>query len=493
MSKTSGKTLLIFAIILLLAYQCPVSLAEPSSYGLIHGRAIDRNGNTIPGVNVMLVDGESRLMGSTITDARGEYAFDRVPLNSSQETFKIKASLGKNGSHWSGETAFFYVYAMLISTQDVRFYEYPPSGVGGLYGIVTGDNNYFVEVPATVYLDNGMFILYPGNRYDQWTFDQLPQGSYVLWAERNVNNVTYASQRYVVTVPSDEKAYQSIYLPVKDPGAYHKQPVPLKNVIHGTVIQKNGALLPNAIIDLYRLSGSSLELVASSSSNINGEYRFDNVNIKAPSAQFKTRATFDVNGAQQTQDSDAFTVYYANTLNVTHDYNVPISVPYATTAIIAIGSSPAGASIKIDGTDSGHITPYDLSLKSGSHMLELSMDGYFSDTTILQVQPDRAMAINRTLKLNTGNLSLQVYPADARIYFDGKLLGSGPQTLAKRPAGEYSYLLVCDGYRNESGLVSILPGESVTKEISMVASPGISLGYIGYLINGIFDSIGHIF
>jgi hypothetical protein len=493
MSKTSGKSLLILAIILLIVYQCPVSLAEPSGYGLIHGRAIDRNGNTIPGASVTLVDGESRFMGSTTTDARGEYAFDRVPLNLSQETFKIKASLDKDGGHWSGETAFFYVTAMIMSTQDVRFYDYPPSGVGLLYGIVTSDNNYFIEVPATVYLDNGMFILYPGNRYDQWTFDQLPQGKYVLWAERNINNVTYVSQRYNVTVRSDEKAYQSIYLPVKDPVAYHQQPVPLKNVIHGTAIQKNGALLPDAKIDLYRVSGSSLELVASTTSNINGQYLFDNVNINTPTAQFKTRATFDVNGVQQTQDSDTFTVYYANTLNVTHDYNVPISVPYATTGSVRISSTPSGASINIDGANSGHVTPYNISLKSGSHTLELSMDGYFSDMTVLQVQPDRAMAINRTLKLSTGNLSLEVNPAGARIYFDGKLLGSGPQTVEKKQAGDYSYLLVCDGYQNESGTLSILPGESVTREISMVASPGISLSYIGYLINSIFESIGRIF
>jgi 5-hydroxyisourate hydrolase-like protein (transthyretin family) len=492
MSKTLGISLSILAIILLILYQCPVSLAEPFGYGLVHGRAIDRNGNTIPGVSVMLVDGESRFMGSTMTDARGEYAFDRVPLNSSQETFKIRASLDKNGSHWSGETAFFYVSAVLMSTQDVRFYDYPPSGVGGLYGIVTSDNNYFVEVPATVYLDNGMFLLYPGNRYDQWTFDQLPQGQYVLWAERNVNNVTYASQRYVVTVPSDEKAYQSIYLTTKDPVAYHQQPVPIKNVIHGTVTQKNGAILPDAKIDLYRLSGSSLELVASTSSNINGQYLFDNVNINTPTAQFKARATFDANGGRQTQDSDTFTVYIANTINVTHDYNVPISVPYATTGSVTIGSTPSGARINIDGTDSGHATPYDLSLKSGSHTLVLSMDGYFSDTTILQVQPDRAMAINRTLKLSTGNLSIEVNPSGAQIYFDGKLLGSGPQKVSKKPAGDYSYLLVCDGYQNESGTVSILPGESVTRKFNMVATPGISPNYIVYLIGSVLESIGHI-
>jgi hypothetical protein len=490
MSKTLGKSLLILIIILLIVYQCPVSIAE--QYGLVHGRAIDRNGNTIPGVTVTLVDGESRPLWSTVTDARGEYAFDRVPLNQSQETFKIKASLNKDGGHWSGETSFFYVYAMLMSSQDVRFYDYPPSGVGMLYGIVTGDNNYFMEVPATVYLDNGMFILYPGNRYDQWSFDQLPQGRYVLWAERNVNNVTYASQRYIVTVPTDEKAYQSIYLPLKEPIAYHQQPVPLKNVVHGTLIQINGALLPDAKVDLYLNTGSSRELVASTYSNINGQYSFDNVKVDRPAAQFLVRVTFEADGAWHTQDSDQFTVYYSNTLNVSHDYNVPITIPYATTGSATILSLPARAHVCIDGADTGHVTPCNVSLKTGTHLLGLSMDGYFCDNTTLQVQPDSVMIINRTLKLSTGNLSLNVNPASAQVYFDGKLIGTGPVALAKKPAGEYSIILVCDGYRNESGTVSVLPGESVMREFNMVASPGISLTYIAYLISSFFESVGHI-
>ncbi len=121
------------------------------------------------------------------------------------------------------------------------------------------------------------------------------------------------------------------------------------------------------------------------------------------------------------------------------------------------------------------------------------MDGYFGDVSTLQVQPDTNLAITRTLKLSTGNLSLDVYPATAQIYFDGQLAGTGQLTLAKKQAGEHTYVLVCDGYGNMSGSVNILPGESVAKNINMVASPGISLTYIGYLIGSFFESVGRIF
>lgn len=467
-----------------------ISLAA-DNYGVVHGRALDRDGNTIPDVTVTLLDRESRPVVSAVTSARGEYSFDRVPMEQSQETFKIRASFNKDGRTWSSETAFFYVNARLISAQDVRFYDYPLSGIGGLYGIVT-DNDYFREVPATVYLDNGMFFLYSGNRYDQWSFDNLPRGKYVLWAERNVNNVTYASRRYEVTVPSDEKAYLSIYLPMKDPVEYHPQPAPLKNEVHGMVVQKNGALLPDARVDLYRFTGSSAELVASTYTNINGRYIFDNVNVDRPSAQFMVRVTFEADGARYTQDSETFIVYYANTLNVPHSYNVPVTVPQVITGIVTINSVPQGAWINIDGMETGHVTPYNVSLTTGKHLLGLSMDGYFCDNTTLEAQPGTAMTINRTLKLSTGNLSLQVNPASARVYIDGKLIGTGPVTLEKKQAGDYSFTLACDGYCNESGILRVLPGESVTKEINMIASPGISLTYIAYLISSLLESIGRI-
>ena len=357
---------------------------------------------------------------------------------------------------------------------------------------MTSDSNLIIEEPATIYLGNGMFFLYPGNRYDQWSFDHLPQGKYVMWAERNVNNVTYISQRYNVTVRTDDKAYQPIFLPIKNPVTYHQQPVPMTNVVHGVILQKNGAVLSDAKVELYSCAGSAVELVATTTSNINGQYTFASVDVNVPMAKYLVRATFEADGVQRTMDSDQFTVYYSNTLNVSHDYDVSVTVPYVTTGSTTIRSMPAGAQISIDGVDTGHVTPYNLSLKSGTHSLGLSMDGYFSDITTLQVQPAIDVAISRTLKLSTGNLSFEVNPASAQIYFDGKLAGTGQLTLEKKPAGEHSYVLVCDGYRNESGTVSILPGESVTKSIGMVASPGISLTYIGYLVNSFLGSFSHI-
>lgn len=490
MLKTSGKSLLILIVFIIIISQLPLSMAD--NYGLVHGRALDRNGNAISGVKVTLLDEQYKVVGNQVTDAKGEFAFNQVPLTTTQDVFRMRATLTADGGSWASDTGFFNVMTMQVSSKDIRFMDYPASGTGGLYGIVTSDVYRIIEEPATIYLSNGMFFLYQGNKYDQWSFDQLPQGKYVLWAERNIDNVTYTSERYNVTVFTDDKAYQPILLTIART-AYHPQPVPLTNVVHGTIVQKNGATLPGAKVDLYSCASSPPQLVATTTSNINGQYSFTGVDVSVPQSKYMVKVTFEADGVQRTMDSDQFTVYYTNTLNVTHDYDVPIGIPFATTGSASITSIPTGARISIDGAYTGHVTPYDLSLKSGTHTLDLTLDGYFGDVSTLQVQPDTNMAITRTLKLSTGNLSLGVNPASARIYFDGNLAGTGQLTLAKKQAGEHTYVLVCDGYGNMSGSVNILPGESVSKNINMVASPGISLTYIGYLIGSFFESLGHIF
>jgi hypothetical protein len=491
MLKTLGKSLLILILFIIIISQLPLSLAD--NYGLVHGRALDRNGNALAGVKVTLLDEQHKVVGNQVTDAKGEFAFNQVPLTTTQDVFMLRATLTTDGGSWSSDTGFFNVLTMQVASKDISFLDYPSSGVGGLYGIVTSDVWRIIEEPATIYLSNGMFILYPGNRYDQWSFDQLAQGKYVIWAERNINNVTYTSERYNVTVFPDDKAYQPIILLTNTPAAYHQQPVQLTNVVHGTIVQKNGAILPGAKVDLYSSGGSAPRLVATTTSNVNGQYSFTGVDVSAPQSRYLVRVTYEADGAQRTMDSDQFTVYFANTLNVSHDYDVPIGIPLTTTGSASISSKPAGAQISVDGADTGHLTPYNLSLKSGTHTLGLAMNGYFGDVSTLQVQPDTNLVITRTLKLSTGNLSLAVNPANAQIYFDGQLAGTGQLTVAKKPAGEHTYVLVCDGFGNMSGRVDILPGESVTKELNMVASPGISLTYIAYLIGSFFDSVGHIF
>jgi 5-hydroxyisourate hydrolase-like protein (transthyretin family) len=494
MLKTSLRSVFVLIIILFIIAQFPVSVAE--QYGSIQGHVLDKNGMGIAGVSLKLQNGDYKTVATSETGPDGSYAFDMVPSPSGADLYRVIATFDTGSKHYDGGTGFFEVLALRFNTKDIHFNDYPPSGIGRLYGIVASDPNLLATEPATVYLDNGMYFLYPGGRYDTWSFEKLPQGDYVAWAETNIDGVTYTSERKTVHVNTDEQNYYPIYLPVYISGTntvpYHNQPVPMKNVVHGTVAQKSGVPYAGAKVDLYRLSGSTKVFVASASSNQIGQYLFDNVNVDTISEKFVVRVSVDGNSA--TQDSDPFTVYYANTLGVQHDINVPVRLDFLDSGNVAIQSVPSGAAISIDGMDIGQTTPCTVpGLLTGPHDIGLSMDGYYNDSFTVQVQTDSTATVNRTLKVSTGSTYLNVMPGDALVYIDGEYAGIGPVSLDKFLAGPHTYTVSCDGYRNESGTFEIVPGESITKEIDMVATPGLSLAFIGYLISSFIHQIFSLF
>ncbi len=491
MLKTHLKPFLIFTIIALFIAQVPLSTAE-QYYGTIQGRAIDRNGNAIAGVSLVLQDNDYRTVGNAVTGSNGYYSFSNLAMPARSYNYRIKASFNGSGHIYSSGTAWFEVLAMSPVTRDVTFDDYPPATEHKLYGVVTQKQGMIVPVPATVYLSNGMYTVFGGGNYDQWSFT-LPVGRYIVWAEANANGVTYTSEKYNVEVTSAEDAYMPIYLGSDLTTAYHQQPAAVKNEVRGAVLQKNGVPYSDVRVSLYRIADSGRVPVAATTTDATGQFLFDDVGVDGVSARFLVSATYEAMGESHTQDTDPFTVYYANTLNVNHVYNVPITVSYVNSGSATIVSDPAGAHISVDGKDTGSVTPSGLSLKAGTHEIGLTLEGYFGDSSTVQVQPDATIAVNRTLKPSTGNLSLDVNPANAQVYFDGRYLGVGPMTIVKGQCGDHSYVIACDGYLNESGTVTILPGESVTRQINMVAAPGLSLTYLIYLINSMLATIGSIF
>jgi hypothetical protein len=496
MLKTSFKPVIVLIIIIFIISLLPISIAD--QYGTIQGRALDKNGNGIAGVSLKLQNVDYKTVATSVTGADGSYSFNQVPSPSGADLYRVIATLDKDGRHWDSSTAFFEVMLLRITSKDIHFEDYPASGIGCLYGVVTSDQNMIIPVPATIYLDNGMFMPYAGGRYDTWSFEQLPQGKYVVWAETNIGNETYTSQRTNVTVVTDERGYFAIFLPTYIAGtnkvAYHSQPAQMKNIVHGIVVQSNGIRYRDAKVDLYRVSGSSHILVATSTTNTTGQYLFDGVNVDSPSEKFMVRVTVEVNGALHTQDSGQFTVYYANTLGVQHDINVPVSLGFVNSGSVLLQSTPSGAKIMIDGVDTHFSTPYNVTgLPVGSHTITLSMDDYFDDSFTVQLQQDAALMLNRTLKTSTGSSYIDVKPAGASVYVDGIYAGVSPVNLMKYPAGPHTYTIACDGYRNESGTIEIVAGGTNFKEIDMVATPGLSLTYIGYLISSLIHQIYSMF
>ncbi len=208
---------------------------------------------------------------------------------------------------------------------------------------------------------------------------------------------------------------------------------------------------------------------------------------------FVARVVYDYNGSDYKKVSDAFTIYYNNMLNVAHDYSVSLSVEFVDSGSLEIVSDPPGAHIWLDGVDSGRVTPFNITgMKVGGHTCSLLMDGYMAENLSVNVPSEGTARISKLLKPSTGDVYFDVKPADASIYINGEMKGKGPTNLTKLQFGKYSYTVSRDGYRDVSGTFEVLPGEHLQVPAELVAVPGLSLTYIGYLIDSMLSALGNI-
>ncbi|CAJ37272.1 hypothetical protein RCIX2146 [Methanocella arvoryzae MRE50] len=447
----------------------------------------------MPGVTVVIQDGECRPIGSVQSASDGSFCYNQVPIESGSGTFRIAAVMDKDGVHIQENTAFFMVYPLKTTTQDVRFYTYPSSGMGTLYGVITSDDYLIREVAGVVYIDNGMYTIYEGNAGGRWSF-WLPAGNYVVWAETNKNLTTYKSQNYTVTVPTDDYGYLPIYLPLKEQAPYHIQPTVQRNIVYGHVTQKNGYPLSGATVELFRYVAGGSELVDSTKTNSTGDYCFYNVNARTVSEKFLVKISCELGGQLYEQSSAPFEVYYANTIGKKHEYYIPLSLNVASTGNLNVITTPTGARVHIDDIDTGKLTPCNLSdITVGRHTVTLILDGYYNDTSDVNIEPDKTLLLNRTMQISTGTITIDAMPADARIYLNDQYIGTGIVNIPRAPAGKYKYKIVRDEYQSETGSFDLIPGREVSKSFDMVAVPSLSLTYLSYLLNNMIKALASLF
>lgn len=85
---------------------------------------------------------------------------------------------------------------------------------------------------------------------------------------------------------------------------------------------------------------------------------------------------------------------------------------------VVIRSTPAGARIRINGIERAEVTPVDFFMFPGEYGLELTVPGHRTFTTQLEVQNADNNDFSYTLTRIAGDLTLQVSPANARVYID---------------------------------------------------------------------------
>ncbi|MCX7796003.1 MAG: PEGA domain-containing protein [bacterium] len=138
---------------------------------------------------------------------------------------------------------------------------------------------------------------------------------------------------------------------------------------------------------------------------------------------------------------------------------------------IVINSKPSGASVYVDNRFTG-MTPIKLSgIKTGSHTVRISYQGYADRQKTVIIRPHRYEYITETLltPVNTGSLYVESNPRGASIYLDGSYEGETPKRIDFIPVGSHSVRLSKDGYRDYIQQVWIEANKVVTVSVNLLA------------------------
>lgn len=98
--------------------------------------------------------------------------------------------------------------------------------------------------------------------------------------------------------------------------------------------------------------------------------------------------------------------------------------------VVAVSSTPAGASLTIDGVFAGK-TPFRRKLSSGTvHHMKLFAKGYQVLNKDVQLEPEEQRTMSWTLKPELGDVEFRLSPSSAQIFIDGNLRGTGNRVLS---------------------------------------------------------------
>ena len=157
---------------------------------------------------------------------------------------------------------------------------------------------------------------------------------------------------------------------------------------------------------------------------------------------------------------------------VTADFQL-VAIP--TTGSISVTSTPAGAEVSIDGTDTGKITPFTAdSLTPGAHTVAVSLAGYTPDSQTVTVTAGSTATADFQLVpvLKTGSLSVTSTPPGAAIAIDGADTGNtAPFTFSGMAEGDHFVEVTLAGYQAANKTVTVTAGSTATADFQLVAIP----------------------
>ena len=143
----------------------------------------------------------------------------------------------------------------------------------------------------------------------------------------------------------------------------------------------------------------------------------------------------------------------------------PTTIPPVQSGSIYAQSTPAGASIYVNGNFYGYSPITVPNIAPGTYSVKASLSGYTPDTRTLNVYNGQTTPYYPTLQQSppsphqTGTVSVTSGPDHALVYIDGNYQGKAPLTVSLYP-GSHSFRLSLSGYSDYSTTVYVSGGQS---------------------------------
>lgn len=150
-----------------------------------------------------------------------------------------------------------------------------------------------------------------------------------------------------------------------------------------------------------------------------------------------------------------------------------------TTGFINVDSTPAGASVLVDGifqgiTQAGN--PLDLTgISPGEHSITLKLQNYQDYVTRVPVQAGKTASVRATLSpmqtpAGSGTVQISSEPSGANIFIDNSCVGITPLTIPSLPEGPHTIVLRLYGYQDYSSSFNLSAGQTAQVQVGLTPS-----------------------
>ncbi len=150
-------------------------------------------------------------------------------------------------------------------------------------------------------------------------------------------------------------------------------------------------------------------------------------------------------------------------------------------AALAVSSSPAGANVYVDGKDIGKVTPAQVSVDKGQHVILVRKSGYLDETSSSQFTPGQTVSFSPTLRplgnvddiktvgkmkklfggkeaQNMGTVSIKTQPKGAQIAVNQHMLDKGSPVDFTLDPGNYIVDITLSGYVSIHRVITVDKG-----------------------------------